>query len=114
MAMRLVLAVLSITAIAWSQQAYPERVIANRGFLPGASYDISSFDSVNVTNGNLVLTVPVASLPAGRAGLSASVSLVYNSAIYDIQTELDSEFRQRSRPTGVGDKTDLDIHAKSQ
>src|SRR5258708_1562731 len=34
-------------------------------------------------NGNVMLHVPLASLPAGRGGLSAGVGLVYNSKLFD-------------------------------
>lgn len=54
-----------------------------RGVYPTGSYAVSDLDNVNTVSGNLMIRIPIASLPPGRGGLSAGVSLVYNSKIYD-------------------------------
>jgi len=58
-----------------------------RGFHPAGSYALSDIETINTNNGNLMLRLPMASLPAGRGGsLSASIGLFYNSKIWDSQT----------------------------
>ncbi|MGH9754034.1 MAG: hypothetical protein ACREA2_14755, partial [Blastocatellia bacterium] len=55
-----------------------------RGFHPAGSYALSDIETINTNNGNLMLRLPLASLPAGRGGsLSASVGLFYNSKNLD-------------------------------
>jgi RHS repeat-associated protein len=54
-----------------------------RGFAPGGSYALTDIETVNTVNGNLMLRVPLASLPAGRGGTSANLSLIYNSKLWD-------------------------------
>src|SRR5215472_7939655 len=60
--------------------------LGQRGFVPGATFDISKLDSVNPVNGNVMLNIPLASLPAGHAGSGLSLDLTYNSAIFDTST----------------------------
>src|SRR4051794_18766237 len=55
-----------------------------RGFEPGGSYSLSNIESVNTTNGNLMLNIPLGGLPAGRGGLSAGINLLYNSKMFDL------------------------------
>jgi RHS repeat-associated protein len=57
-----------------------------RGYQPGGSYSLSNIESVNATNGNLLMNVPLGGLPAGRGGLSAKINLLYNSKLYDIRS----------------------------
>jgi hypothetical protein len=66
------------TTIVSAQEKAPER-----GFRPAGSYSISDIETISTTSGNLMLKVPLASLPPGRGGLSASLSLLYNSKLYD-------------------------------
>ncbi|HEY9284576.1 MAG TPA: hypothetical protein VIP46_14060, partial [Pyrinomonadaceae bacterium] len=69
--------------------ALPQEVKSpQRGFAPGGSYHISDFETINTTNANLMLQVPLASLPPGRGGLSAGISLRYNSKLWDAHTGL--------------------------
>lgn len=58
-----------------------------RGFTPGNSFSIGDIETINTTNGNLMLRFPMASLPAGRNGLSAGINLYYNSKLYDSETQ---------------------------
>lgn len=39
-----------------------------RGYQIGGSYSLSEIESINTTNGNVMLHVPMASLPQGRGG----------------------------------------------
>lgn len=59
----------------------------NRGFSPGNSFSIGDLETINTTNGNLMLRFPMASLPGGRNGLSAGINLYYNSKLYDSETQ---------------------------
>lgn len=66
----------------------------DRGFRANNSYSISEIENVNMTNGNLMLTIPLASLPAGR-GPGYTVALHYNSKIWNVQREF--------RTDGIGE-----------
>lgn len=60
--------------------------LPDRGFQAANSYAASGLDAVNLTNGNMILNFPIASLPAGR-GTSPGyqVNLQYNSKLWDSQ-----------------------------
>ena len=53
-----------------------------RGFDPAGSYDLSSIESINTTNGNVMLSFPF-KLPAGRSGFSGQLALHYDSKDLD-------------------------------
>src|SRR6266705_126241 len=55
-----------------------------KGVHPLGSYDGGSFDKVNLFNGNLSISIPLAALN-GRAGLGVSVVLSYNSKIWRVE-----------------------------
>ncbi len=57
--------------------------IAMRGEVPGAAYDISGIENVNMLNGNVSLKIPITSLPQGHGGSGIGVSLNYNSDLFD-------------------------------
>jgi RHS repeat-associated protein len=78
--------ILSIVPLANAQDdANPKR-----GFYPGGSYSVSDIETINTANGNLILTIPIASLPAGRGGQRGpGFSLTYNSKIWNVQTTHD-------------------------
>ena len=60
-----------------------------RGFYPGGSYAIGDIETINTANGNLMLNIPLASLPAGRGGSAGpGVSLIYNSKLYNVLREV--------------------------
>jgi hypothetical protein len=59
----------------------------NRGFQPGASYALSDIETINTTNGNLSLHLPLGKLPAGRGGFSGQLNLHYDSKLYDSKTQ---------------------------
>jgi len=55
-----------------------------RGFAPGSSYELSDIENINMSNGNVMFNIPLASLPADRGGRGgATVRLHYNSKIFD-------------------------------
>ncbi len=58
----------------------------DRGFLPFGSYADSGIENINETTGAVNLSIPIAQLPPGRAGMSWGVNLVYNSELYDTRT----------------------------
>ena len=59
-----------------------------RGFHPGNSYALSELEAINASNGNMIVQIPLASLPAGRGGVPGpDLKLVYNSKLYETHTE---------------------------
>ena len=74
--------IFTLCSAAMGQGSTPQR-----GFQPGASYALSDIESINTTNGNLSLHLPLGQLPAGRGGLSGQVNLHYDSKLYDSQTQ---------------------------
>ena len=72
---------LSALAIHAQNTTSPER-----GFQPSSSYAIGDIETINTTNGNLMLRVPLGALPAGRGGLAAKLTLLYNSKLWDQST----------------------------
>lgn len=73
----------TFSSIVLSQTA--EQEIADRGVEPNQSYSSSQTETVDSTSGNVSLSIPLASLPQGRAGSGGGVSLNYNSSLYDVQ-----------------------------
>ena len=59
---------------------------ADRGFSPGKSYSISDIENISMQSGNLMLSVPLGSLPAGRGGITGGFSVHYNSKLWDMAT----------------------------
>ena len=60
-----------------------------RGFAAEKAFSVGEVDSVNVYNGNLVLTVPIGgTYPVGGA-LGYGLTLVYNSKAWDFQERED-------------------------
>jgi hypothetical protein len=55
----------------------------DRGFRPAGSYAISDIETISMHNGDVMLHLPLASLPPGRGGISAGVGLFYNSKVLD-------------------------------
>ncbi len=72
------------------------------GFKAGNSYAIGDIENVNLTNGNLGVNLPLASLPIGRGGSKGfGLSLNYNSKMWGSQQER----RTDGVPNEVGDVT---------
>lgn len=59
------------------------RTVPERGIRPTGTYDISEIETIDVVSRNVHLNIPLASLPAGRAGMTAGISLAYNSSLYE-------------------------------
>src|SRR5262249_19089515 len=76
----LIALLISCAAIAVAQgPARPDRGIRQIG-----SYSVSDIEAINLTNGNLSLSIPLASLPPIAAGkLSWVLQGVYNSKLWD-------------------------------
>jgi RHS repeat-associated protein len=56
----------------------------DRGAMPGASYSVSDIESISMVNGNLHLSIPLASLPPIAGGkLKLGISAVYNSKLWN-------------------------------
>jgi RHS repeat-associated protein len=85
------LCLLALLLVAFADAAYAQQTTSpNRGFQPGGAYAAGDIETINATNGNLMLRVPLGSLPPGRGGLAARVSLIYNSKLYDSSTEYEN------------------------
>ena len=54
-----------------------------RGFSPERAYQQGDLDSINLFNGNLTVTLPLGQAYGGNGSLSYSLSLVYNSNVWD-------------------------------
>jgi hypothetical protein len=54
-----------------------------RGIIPGHSYSISDIETIGTANGNVMLDIPIVSLPPGRGGLTAGLRLHYDSKIWN-------------------------------
>jgi len=79
---RVIFLFFGLTTVCMAQDASNKR-----GFQPGNSFAIGDFETINTTNGNLMLKFPLGSLPGGRNGLSAGINLFYNSKLYDSETQ---------------------------
>jgi RHS repeat-associated protein len=63
---------------AQSQNNAPER-----GFHAGGSYALSEIETLSRSSGELSLNIPLGTLPPGRGGLAAKLSLLYSSKLWD-------------------------------
>lgn len=59
----------------------------DKGFQPGGGYAVSDIETINTTNGNLILNIPIAALPKGRGEVGRGVTLIYNSKLYETAVE---------------------------
>ncbi|MBK8149567.1 MAG: hypothetical protein IPK58_15535 [Acidobacteria bacterium] len=79
-----------IIALFLFAQAFPQDTpikAPDRGFQPGQSFALSDIESINLTNGNLLLNFPLGTLPKGRGSAGAGIALSHNSKIWDMRTE---------------------------
>lgn len=58
-------------------------VSPSRGFNPDSVYSLGESDNIDMASGNLTLTVPIVSLPPGRASLSTGLALTYSSKLWE-------------------------------
>ncbi len=70
------------------QETEPSKPV--RGLYPAAAFDIGGIESIDTTSGNLRLSIPLASLPAGR-GAGFTLRLHYNSKLYDAHIEEETQ-----------------------
>src|SRR5678815_2342670 len=64
----------------------------DRGFMPGASYSVSDVENISLTNGNVNLTIPLASLPPIAGGkLKLTLNAVYNSKLWNVTRQENRE-----------------------
>ena len=57
--------------------------VSLRGFIPSGTYHVSDLEAISTSSGNLSIHLPLVSLPPGHKGLSAGISLIYNSRLWD-------------------------------
>ena len=91
-------------AVVWAQPTPPagQRGKAARGFRVGGGFLVSDTETINPVTGNVMLRIPLASLPPGRGGSAFTLDLLYNSQIWDVEPELyqysETEAELRHRP----------------
>lgn len=70
----------SVNAVGQQPAARPDR-----GLLPGASYSVSDTENISLANGNLNLSIPLASLPPIAGGkLKFGLNAIYNSKLWNV------------------------------
>jgi RHS repeat-associated protein len=69
---------LLLVSTTFAQEKNPQR-----GFQPGNAYSLSDIETINTTNGNLMLNFVLGKTAPGRGGLSGSAFLRYNAKGYD-------------------------------
>ena len=83
----LILSFSSVTSLGQTTAARPDR-----GTMPTGDYAVSSSENISLSNGNMNLSIPLASLPAIAGGkLSFGINATYNSKLWNItRTEADA------------------------
>jgi RHS repeat-associated protein len=57
----------------------------DRGVNPGGAYSVSDIENINLENGNVNLSIPLASLPPIAGGkLKLTINAIYNSKLWDM------------------------------
>ncbi len=72
-----------------------------RGFQPAGSYAVSQLESINSVTGGVTVRIPLAKV-AGRNGSGLSLDLIYNSALYNLQTQQADEDRVMDYSSSMG------------
>src|SRR5687767_13065935 len=73
----------SVRVLAQTTAARPDR-----GLMPNGSYAVSDIEQISLTNGNLGLRIPLASLPPIAGGkLSLTINAHYNSKIWNVNRQ---------------------------
>jgi RHS repeat-associated protein len=85
---------LFLIVLAGTLLCYPQQIEPDRGVKLGNSYQVGEFDTVNTTNGNLMINLQLGSLPAGRGSATAGVYLTYNSKLYNMRSERRPDYRR--------------------
>lgn len=86
-------AILVFHAISNSVVAQTTAARPDRGFMPNHTYSVSDIENIDLQNGNVGLTIPLASLPPVAGGnLSWTINAHYNSKIWNVnRTQLIGE-----------------------
>jgi hypothetical protein len=80
----------------------------DRGIMPGASYSVSDIENISLTNGNVQLTIPLASLPSIAGGkLKFTINAVYNSKLWNVTRQENRESQFYGCPNWVVDTPQL-------
>lgn len=74
-------AILALIIVVAAQAQKPPAI--ELGFKPDRVYDFNAIDSVNAFNGNVVVTIPIGMRYPAGGGLDYSLTLVYNSKVWD-------------------------------
>lgn len=77
-----------LSLVFFAQCLNAQDISPERGVNTNKSYSVSDIETISMQSGNLMLNVPLGSLPAGRGGMSAGVGLNYNSKLWDNVTAL--------------------------
>lgn len=85
------IAVVILSALA--VHAQNPHVNPDRGMKLGNAHALGDFETINTTNGNLMLKIPLAGLPVGRGSASSGIYLTYNSKLYNMRTEKLPDYR---------------------
>jgi hypothetical protein len=89
LALRLSFITLSITLLIFCASVTAQGQIAEhirepqRNFTAAGAFSLSDFESINTTNGNLILRFALGQLPPGRSARRGGFYLQYNSKLYD-------------------------------
>ena len=87
MVMAVMLCILCIQMLAWGQSPRSS-ARPDRGTRPNGAYSVSDLENINLTNGNLSLSIPLAGMPPIAGGkLSPALGLTYNSKIWDVKRD---------------------------
>ena len=78
------LAVLGGPVVAQMPDPYVRDTVPVRGLMPYADQISSPIDNIDPVSGKVSLSIPLASIPAGRGGLGFDLALTYDSHIYDL------------------------------
>lgn len=83
-ALPLIAVALLLTAETWAQSPQTS-ARPDRGAVQGSSYAVSDIETISLTNGNVNLSIPLASLPQIAGGkLSWTLSATYNSKLWNV------------------------------
>ncbi len=83
-ALRLAIVIICCASVGNSQGSTSHEI----GYRQTGAYSISDIETVNMSNGNLMLNLQLASLPPGRGNVSAGITLSYNSKYLAVYRDL--------------------------
>src|SRR5215470_15513186 len=82
------LALVALTSRASAQNGAESAFQPDRGKTSPGTYSINDIENINLTNGNLNLSIPLASLPPVAGGkLSLTLNAFYNSKMWDLKSD---------------------------